>query len=270
MQHIFLLSDSTGETVERVVRAALSQFKDVDYQLHLQNRLRTRQYVQRALDEALEVKGIVVYTLVDSALSQMVRTWGEEHEVITLDLITPLLFKLSEFLLVAPRQEPGLLHQLDADYYRRIEAVNFTVQHDDGQGVNAIFKSDIILVGISRTSKTPLSMYLAHRGYKTANVPLVMGIEPPAELKQVDQKKIVGLLIDPNRLIELRRERLRSMGQSERSTYCDYERVEEEMTFCRRLYRANPEWLVIDVTRKSVEESASEILRKRSLNPGSY
>jgi hypothetical protein len=270
MQHIFLISDSTGETVERVVRAALSQFKNVDYQLHLLNRLRTRQYVQRALDEALEVKGIVVYTLVDSSLAQMVRTWGEEHEIITLDLITPLLFKLSEFLLVAPQQEPGLLHQLDADYYKRIEAVNFTVQHDDGQGVSAIHKADIILVGISRTSKTPLSMYLAHRGYKTANVPLVMGIEPPAELKQVDQKKIVGLLIDPNRLVEIRRERLRSMGQSERSSYSDYERVEEEMSFCRRLYRSNPDWLVIDVTRRSVEESASEILRKQRLNPGSY
>ncbi len=270
MQHIFLLSDSTGETVERVVRAALSQFKDVDYQLHLLNRLRTRQYVQRALDEVLLVKGIVVYTLVDSALSQLVRTWGEQNEIITLDLITPLLFKLSEFLLVAPRQEPGLQYQLDADYYKRIEAVNFTVQHDDGQGVSAIAKADLILVGISRTSKTPLSMYLAHRGYKTANVPLVMGIEPPTELKEVDQKKIIALLIDPNRLIEIRRERLRSMGQTERSSYCDFERVEEEMTFCRRLYRANPSWLVIDVTRKSVEESASEILRKRNLNPGSY
>jgi len=270
MQHIFLLSDSTGETVERVVRAALSQFRNVDYQLHLLNRLRTRQYVQRALDDVLEVKGIVVYTLVDSALAQLVRGWGEEHGITTLDLITPLLFKLSEFLLVAPRQEPGLQYQLDADYYKRIEAVNFTVQHDDGQGVSAIAKADLILVGISRTSKTPLSMYLAHRGYKTANVPLVMGIEPPAELKEVDQKKIIGLLIDPNRLIEIRRERLRSMGHTERSSYCDFDRVEEEMTFCRRLYRANPDWLVIDVTRKSVEESASEILRKRHLNPGSY
>lgn len=270
MQHIFLLSDSTGETVERVVRAALSQFKDVDYQIHLLNRLRTKQYVQRALDAALEARGIVVYTLVDSSLAQMVRTWGEEHEIITLDLITPLLFKLSEFLLVAPREEPGLLHQLDADYYRRIEAVNFTVQHDDGQGLSAICKADLILVGISRTSKTPLSMYLAHRGYKTANVPLVMGIDPPAELKEVDQGKIIGLLIDPNRLIEIRRERLRSMGQTERSSYCDFDRVEEEMTFCRRLFRENPDWLVIDVTRKSVEESASEILRKKCLNPGSF
>ncbi len=270
MQHIFLLSDSTGETVERVVRAALSQFKDVDYQLHLLNRLRTRQYVQRALDEVLAVKGIVVYTLVDSALSQLVRSWGEEHEIITLDLISPLLFKLSQFLLVAPRQEPGLQYQLDADYYKRIEAVNFTVQHDDGQGVSAIVKADLILVGISRTSKTPLSMYLAHRGYKTANVPLVMGIEPPTELQEVDQKKIIGLLIDPNRLIEIRKERLRSMGQPERSSYSDFDRVEEEMTFCRRLYKANPGWLIIDVTRKSVEESASEILRKRNLNPGSY
>jgi hypothetical protein len=148
--------------------------------------------------------------------------------------------------------------------------VNFTVKQDDGQEPGNLSKADIVLVGASRTSKTPLSMYLAHRGYKTANVPLVMGIEPPAELKQVDQKKIVGLLIDPNRLVEIRRERLRSMGQSERSSYSDYERVEEEMTFCRRLYRSNPAWLVIDVTRRSVEESASEILRRRNLNPGSY
>jgi len=262
MQHIYLLSDATGETVERVVRAALSQFRNVDIKLHRWNNLRTQQDVLKALDDALSERGIVIYTLVDTELAQVVRSQAEIYGLETVDLITPLLFKLSDFFGIAPQKEPGLLYELNAEYYKRIEAVNFTVKQDDGQDPRNLHKSDIILVGVSRTSKTPLSMYLAHKGYKVANVPLVKGIDYPQELEEVDQHKVVGLLIEAKRLVELRLERLRYLHQSPRSPYADFEQVVEEIDFCRRIYRRHPEWFIIDVTKKSVEEAASDILKK--------
>jgi regulator of PEP synthase PpsR (kinase-PPPase family) len=143
-----------------------------------------------------------------------------------------------------------------------MEAVNFTVKHDDGQETRGLEKADLVLVGVSRSSKTPLSMYLAHKGYKVANVPLVKGIDPPEELDKIDPKKVVGLMISPKRLVDIRTSRLVNMGQSMKSNYADYELVEEEIAFCRQYYRRHPEWLLIDVTNKSVEESASEILRR--------
>ena len=146
-----------------------------------------------------------------------------------------------------------------------MEAVNFTVTHDDGQETRNLHKADLVLIGASRSSKTPLSMYLAHKGYKVANVPLVKGIDPPEELFQIDQKKIVGLIIDPKRLVEIRTSRLINMRQSPRGTYADYQHVEDEITCCKRLYRRHPDWMVIDVTNKSVEEASSEILRQMDI-----
>lgn len=262
MQHIHLFSDATGETVERVVKAALSQFKDVEIRLHRYSRLRNQDDILKALDEALKQPGLIVYTLVDTELAQILRNQAEIYGLEAVDLITPLLYKMSDFFGMAPQKEPGLMYQLNAEYYKRIEAVDFTVKQDDGQETRNLYKADIILVGVSRSSKTPLSMYLAHRGYKVANVPIVKGITLPGELAEVDQKKIVGLYIEPKRLVELRSERLRYLRQSPRGMYADFEKVVEEVDFTRQLYRRHPEWLIIDVTRKSVEESASEILKR--------
>jgi len=206
--------------------------------------------------------GMVAYTLVDTNLSQMVSAISEENGIFAVDLIGGLIYSLSRFLGVASQEKPGLLHRIDTDYYRRVEAVNFTVKHDDGQETRYLHKADLVLVGVSRSSKTPLSMYLAHKGYKVANVPLVMGIEPPEELFQIDQTKIVGLIIDPKRLVEIRTSRLINMRQSPRGSYADYQLVEEEIAHCKRLYRNHPEWMVINVTNKSVEESAFEIMRR--------
>ena len=262
MQHVHLLSDATGETVERVVSAALTQFRDAEVRLHRIGQLRTREDIIRALDESETQPGIIFYTLVDTELAQLVRSEAERRELEAVDLITPLLYKLAEFLGTPPQKVPGLLYELNAGYYKRVEAVDFTVKQDDGQEPRNLFKADMVLIGVSRTSKTPLSMYLAHKGYKVANVPLVKGIEPPEELFQVDPGRVVGLLIDPKRLVEIRSARLRNMRQSPRGSYADYRQVEEELESCRRFYRQHPEWLVIDVTSKSVEESASEILMR--------
>lgn len=262
MNHVYLLSDATGETVERVARAALTQFKDADVRLHRMGQVRTRDDIIRALDEVSREPGIIFYTLVNSELSQFVRTETELRHLEAVDFITPLLYKLAEFLEMRPQKLPGLQYEMNSEYYRRMEAVDFTVKQDDGQEPRNLHKADIVLVGVSRSSKTPLSMYLAHKGYKVANVPLVQGIDPPAELEEVVQERVVGLIIDTQRLVDIRCARLRNLRQSPRGSYADYRQVEEELSFCRRYYRAHPAWLVIDVTNKSVEESAAEILSR--------
>lgn len=260
--HIYLLSDATGGTVEMVVSAALSQFKGVDYRLHRFNRLRTRDDILDAVSKAAKEPGIVIYTLVNPEHGQLLRDLAETQGLVTVDLISPLIYKLSDYFGTPPQAVPGLLYKLDADYYRRMDAVNFTVKHDDGQEPGNLYKADIVLIGVSRTSKTPLSMYLAHRGYKVANIPLVKGVDPPQELFAVDRKRVVGLIIEGKRLSELRSARLRNMRQNPRGDYADFTKVEEELEYCRRLYRKHPEWLVIDVTNKSVEESAAELLKR--------
>jgi hypothetical protein len=268
LKHIYLLSDSTGETVERMARAALSQFRSVEVKLHRFSGLRSTQDLDRAVEMAVSQPGVVIQTLVNPEHAQYLRNLLEVHGLEGVDLITPLLYKLSDHFGIQPQKEPGLLYQLDSEYYRRMEAVNFTVKHDDGQEHRTLHKADIILVGVSRTSKTPLSMYLAHKGYKVANIPLVKGIAPPEELFRVAPEMVVALTIAPERLVQLRSARLRNLMQSPRSSYADYEKVTEELDDCRRLYRRNPEWLLIDVTCKSVEESATEILKKLG-NPDS-
>lgn len=262
MKSIYVLSDSTGETAERVVRAALSQFGSSDVRIVRLAKVSNQQEVQQAMATVSHDGGLLVYTLVDSTLAIAVHTIAEEKGLMAFDLLSPLLHSLSTFLGTVARSTPGLLHQIDTDYFRRMEAVNFTVKHDDGQETRGLSKADLVLVGVSRSSKTPLSMYLANKGYKVANVPLVKGIEPPEELDGIDPQKVVGLIISPKRLVEIRTSRLVTMGQSMKNSYADYEKVEEEITFCRQYFRRHPAWAIIDVTNKSVEESASEILRR--------
>ncbi len=262
MKNIYVLSDSTGETAERVLKAALSQFGGADVKIVRLSKVSNQHELQQAIMTVAADSGLLVYTLVDSELAIAVHTIAEEKGLMAFDLLTPLLHSLSVFLGTAAQSTPGLLHQIDTDYFRRIEAVNFTVKHDDGQETRGLEKADLVLVGVSRSSKTPLSMYLAHKGYKVANVPIVKGIDPPEEMERIDSKKVVGLMISPKRLVDIRSSRLVNMGQSIKSSYADYELVEEEISFCRQYYRRHPEWLIVDVTNKSVEESASEILRR--------
>ncbi|HIJ82107.1 MAG TPA: kinase/pyrophosphorylase [Desulfuromonadales bacterium] len=270
MKVIYVLSDSTGETAERVIRAALSQFYEDDVRVQRLFKVSTQADVQQALTVAVHEPGLLVYTLVDPHLAEAVERVAEENGLITVDLLSPLIYNLSRYLGAPSREKPGLLHRIDTDYYRRIEAVNFTVKHDDGQETRYLHRADLVLVGVSRTSKTPLSMYLAHKGYKVANVPLVFGIEPPVELFEIDQSKIVGLLIDPKRLVEVRTSRLINMRQSPRGSYNDFQQVEDELSACRKLYRKHPEWYILNITNRSVEEAASEIMRHVDLSSSPY
>lgn len=244
------------------MRAVLSQFRDADIKLHLFNQLRSQADMKKAVDAVSVQPGLIICTLVNRGLAQFLQYEAEQRGLEVIDLLSPIIYKFSEILGLPPLQEPGLLYEINAEYHKRVEAVNFTVKQDDGQELRYLYKADIVLVGASRTSKTPLSMYLAHKGFRVANIPLVKGIDPPKELFEIDQNRVVALLIDAKRLVELRTARLMQMQQSPRSKYASYDEILDELICCKQLYRRNPQWLVIDVTNKSVEESASEIVKK--------
>ncbi len=263
-QFVYLLSDATGETAEKTVMAALTQFRDRQVRVKRFSNVRNKNQVYEAIDEALNQKGLVVFTIVNRELAQLVQDECGSLGLPCIDLITPLLMRLAEFFGRSPRETPGLLHGVGEEYFRRIEAVEFAVKHDDGQETRHLHQADIVLVGVSRTSKTPLSIYLAHRGWKVANIPLVQGIDPPPELFKVEPSRVAGLLIDPQRLLELRAARLRNLGQDPRSAYADFEQIEDEIRYAKGVYRKNG-WVAVDVSGKAVEESANEVLVKLKL-----
>jgi len=262
---VFLLSDSTGETAESMVQAALSQFREKPAILRRFSNVRSKNQIYEILDRALASQALVVFTLVNSELAQLAYEECDALGLACHDLLTPLLRRLAEQLGHSPQEMPGLLRGMDAEYFRRIDAVEFTVKHDDGQECRNLHKADIVLAGVSRSSKTPVSIYLAHRGWKVANVPIVAGIDPPPELLRVDPARVAGLIIEPQRLLEMRAARLVNMGQNPRTEYADYGRIEEEIRAARRLFRKQ-RWTIIDVSTKAIEETANEILHKLKLN----
>lgn len=264
LQTVFLLSDATGETAEKMVMAALTQFSGKKAVLRRVSNVRSKSQVYEALDEALKHQALVVYTIVNRELALLVHGECESLGLPSIDLLTPLLMRVSQFFGLSPHETPGLMHGVDEEYFRRVEAIEFTVKHDDGQETRNLHKADIVLVGVSRTSKTPLSIYLAHRGWRVANVPLVPGIDPPAELFQVDPGRVAALIIDAQRLVELRAARLRNLGQDPRTAYADFEEIDNELRTARKFFRRHP-WVVVDVTGKAVEETANEILVKLGL-----
>lgn len=263
-QTVFLLSDATGETAENIVTAALTQFRDQEVQINRISNVRTKNQVYEALDAAAAQRALVIYTMVNCELSRLVHDECEALGLTSLDIMTPLLMKCSEFLGASPNETPGLLHSVDEEYFRRVEAVEFTVRNDDGQETRFLNKADIVLVGVSRTSKTPLSIYLAHRGWKVANIPLVSGIDPPKELFEIDHNRVIGLVINPERLVELRASRLRNLGQDPRTAYADFEEVERELKQAKVFFRKQ-KWSIVNVTGKAVEETANEVLVKLKL-----
>ena len=258
---VFVLSDATGETAENIVKAALTQFRGVNVQLKRISNVRSKNQVYEALDAAVSERALVIYTMVNRDLSRLVHDECDALGLTSLDIINPLLMRCSEYFGATPNETPGLLHGVDEEYFRRIEAIEFTVRNDDGQETRFLNKADIVLVGVSRTSKTPLSIYLAHRGWKVANIPLVSGIAPPPELLQLEHNRVVGLLINSERLVELRASRLRNLGQDPRTAYTNFEQVEDELKEAKRFFRRQ-KWAIINVTGKAVEETANEVLVK--------
>jgi regulator of PEP synthase PpsR (kinase-PPPase family) len=262
--HIFAVSDGTGDTVEKMARAALLQFDEPNV-LHRINRVRSFVEVNDVLERALAVHGIVVHTLVDEAVRSHLKERARQVGVLAVDLLGPLLDSLQQLFASQPRVRPGLFHQVNEAYFQRIDAIEFTLKHDDGQGMATLREADVILVGISRTSKTPLSVYLAHEGYRTANVPLVRELGPPPQLFEVDQRRIAALTIDPEALQIIRRERLRRYHHPDGTRYAELRHIEEELEYSRGIFRQNRLWPVIDVTGKAIEETANEVLKALGL-----
>ncbi|HXH08578.1 MAG TPA: pyruvate, water dikinase regulatory protein [Alphaproteobacteria bacterium] len=261
---IFVLSDGTGQTGKRVLEAALAQF-DLPVMIIRIPDVRTVEQVNEVVAAAAHDQGMVVYTLVSVELRQAVHIAAMERGVIAVDLLGGLLSKLQDFLHRTPWGRPGLLQQTDAGYYQRVDAMEFTVQHDDGQKLDDLDEADLVIVGPSRTSKTPVSFYLAYRGWKVANVPIILGLEPPEQLRALDPRKVVGLTTDPERLALIRRERLKNMG-AEESSYADLEHIRQELRYSLRLCKSQ-RWPVINVTGKAVEETANEIINLVTPHP---
>jgi regulator of PEP synthase PpsR (kinase-PPPase family) len=263
---IFVLSDGTGQTGKRVLEAALLQF-DLPVMIIRIPHVRTVEQVHELVVDAARGPSMIVYTLVSVELRQALHMAAMERGVIVVDLLGGLLSKLQDFLHRTPWGRPGLLYHTDAGYYQRVDAMEFTVQHDDGQKVDDLEEADLVLVGPSRTSKTPMSFYLAYRGWKVANVPIVLGLEPPESLLRLNPRKVVGLTTDPERLALIRRERLKNMGAQESSgSYADPRHIQQELRYSQQLCKAH-RWPMVNVTGKAVEETAHEVINLVAAHP---
>ena len=258
--HLHLVSDSTGDTVHSVARACLVQFENSDAIEHIWSMVRTRAQIERVVTGVGANPGVVLYTLVDESLRMPLVEGCRKLRVPAIPVLDPVIAALGAHLGRAARGLPGQQHLLNSEYFQRIDAMTFALSHDDGQSAWGWNDADVILVGVSRTSKTPTCIYLANRGVKAANVPLVPGTEPPADLFQLTRPLIVGLTNDPERLIQVRRNRLVQLKQEDRTDYTDIEAVSQEVATARRLFTEH-QWPVIDVTRRSIEETAAAVLK---------
>lgn len=262
--HLHLVSDSTGETVSSVSRAVLAQFEETQAQEHVWSLIRTKGQLEKVFQGLDSHPGAVMYTLVNSELRRMLRQACMQRHLPCIPVLGPVIRELSAYFNVEASEKPGLQHELSEQYFKRVEAINYTLAHDDGQGHWELEKADIVLVGVSRTSKSPTCFYLANRGYKTANVPYVMGCPIPEGLFELHQLTnpplIIGLTISLDRLLQIRKSRLLTLNQQQDTSYVDSEVVETEIEDAKKLFRKY-NWPVIDVTRRSVEETAALIVQ---------
>lgn len=257
--NVHLVSDSTGETLAGIMRASCAQFDHIAPLEHSYYLVRSLRQVDRVLREIEAAPGVVMYTISNDALRERLETRCKEIGTPCTAVLDPVLDMLSRYLGLELNHRIGAGRVLDSSYFRRIDALNFAMAHDDGQGGVELDSADVILVGVSRTSKTPTCVYLANRGVKAANVPFVPGISLPARLFEPDLPLIVGLTVSPDRLLMVRRNRLATMKESRSTTYVDEEIVRAEITEAQKLF-AKQNWPVIDVTRRSIEETAAAIL----------
>jgi len=256
--HLHLLSDSTGETLDMVANACLSQFDGIEAVRHLWPMVRSEGHLDRVLDEIEKKPGLALYTVVNPTIRKELERKCRQRRINAVPVLDPVLDALAAASGQQAKGRAGRQHALDAAYFARVDAIQFTIAHDDGVGAENWEEADIVLVGVSRTSKTPTSIYLANRGYKVANVPLVPQSPPPPSLYELRHPLIVGLTTNPERLIQIRRNRLLSLNQVPETDYVDTHAVNGELAFARRMF-ADRGWPVIDVTRRSIEESALAI-----------
>jgi regulator of PEP synthase PpsR (kinase-PPPase family) len=259
-RRIDILSDSTGETAEKVVRAAMLQFPHSGAYIRLHTRVRTKEAARPILEAAAKDGALMVFTVVSPELREFIHQQSYEMKVEALDLIGSLIGKLSTFLDRQPINMPSGMLPLTEEYFRRIEAVEFAVKSDDGKEPRNFRKADLVLAGVSRTSKTPLSTLLAQRGLKVANQPIVLGVALPPELEEAAPDRVVGLTIEIDQLVEIRKARLKQLGMPMDASYGLREQVKQELDYARRIFAEHPLWPVIDVTGRAIEETAVIIL----------
>ena len=259
MLNIYAVSDGTGKTAEGVVRAALTQYDDPDVRIVRHGGVRVEERIRDIVSDAHHNGGFIVHTLVSTRMRHLMFTEGRAANVATIDLMGPMLARLSELLAIQPRSEPGLFQPFDKAYLLRIDAIDYTVRHDDGRNIDDLDRAEIVLVGVSRTSKTPLSIYLAYRGWRVANIPLVLDVPPPEQLFQLPKKRVVGLIVKPERLKELRSARVKSMGTVALG-YADIDHIKKEVTYAYEVFERRRDWPLVDVTTKPIEETASEVV----------
>lgn len=257
---IYIISDGTGETASLMTKAALVQYKGVDTSIVRFKNVRTPEQVKSIIDEAIQNQGFIVYTVVSSDLRTEIHRQAIAQNIPHVDLLGPLLGGLDNYFDSHKPMQAGILRAVEEKYFKRIDAIEFTVKHDDGKELRDLENAEIILVGISRTSKTPLSIFLSHKGWKVANVPLVVNVPPPKEIFEADQKKIIALTIDPDKLSLIRANRLSKLGDGN-SDYASLKHVLDEIQFADELYKKNKKWPVFDVTSRALEETASEIIK---------
>ncbi|MGH6718881.1 MAG: pyruvate, water dikinase regulatory protein [Alphaproteobacteria bacterium] len=258
--HLHLISDATGETINSVARAAIAQFVGVEIIEHVWPFTRNRRELDKVLVGIKAHPGVVMFTLVNKTLREHLQATCRTLQIPCVSVLDHVIGVLSTHFGVASRDQPGRQHALDSEYFARIDAIHFVLAHDDGQLAQHVDDADIVLVGVSRTSKTPTCFYLANRGIKAANVPIVPGVPLPPSLLEATRPLVVGLTNHPDRLVQVRRNRLLMLHQAEATDYIDLERVRAEVAYARRLF-AERRWPVIDVTRRSIEETAAAILR---------
>ena len=258
--HLHLLSDSTGETLENIAKAALAQFDDVETLRHFWPMVRSEAHLDRILLEIAQNPGLVLFTLVNSEIRRTLENRCRAMGLPAIAPLDPVNHALTNLLGQEAKARPGRQHMLDAAYFARVEAIQYTIAHDDGIGMEDWEEADILLVGVSRSSKTPTSIYLANRGYKTANIPIVVESPPPQELYKLKNPLVVGLTTSADRLVQIRRNRLLSLNQQPETSYVDQDSVAREIAYARRMFADNG-WPVIDVTRRSIEETAAAIIQ---------
>ena len=259
---IYLISDSTGETLERIFLAIKAQFKNFNYKTHYYSFTRTENQISKILESSEKnSNSIVLYTIVENKLAKHLSDECNKKNIPCFGILGDLIISFSKLLDQKALNVPSRQHIMDDEYYKKIEAIQFTMNHDDGNSVDDIDKSDIVLLGVSRTSKTPTSIYLANKGMKISNIPLVNENSVPDSLKKNPQKKcVVGLTAEPDRLVDLRKNRMQSIKDNESTEYTNLEKVQKEMEDARKLFQKY-KWPSIDVTRKSVEETAASVLK---------
>ena len=269
MPIIYALSDSIGETAELVARATASQFDSAKIDIIRIPYITSVEQIEETVKEAARQPCLICHTMVSPDLRDALLNYAKQFSIPTIDIMGPMMGAVERVSGLKPKMKPGLIHKLDQEYFKRVEAVEFAVKYDDGKNPWGFLKADIVIVGVSRTSKTPLSMYLAHKKLKVANLPLVPEVQPPEELFQVPSHKLVGLIIDPFKLNSIRSERLKIMGLGADASYANLDRIQEELVYARAIMR-KVRCPIIDVSNKAIEETANKILEIAHKNAQMY